>query len=348
MQRPLADAASRSVAILCGINDARQACPMAERRSRRLRDGSNRELQVRAAWHYYVEDLTQEAISRTLAVSRAKVVRLLQAARENDVVTLRVAGKGGEQVALERRLVERFALAEAVVVPSAADDAHAAATVGRAAATYAIERMQDGMSIGIGWGTTLDHCARALRGAPRLQRASVVALLGGSTHSRGMNPSAVARRLADAFGAQCYQLTAPLVVANARLRTALWAEPGLSELRRRARRVDLALVSVGDVSEQATLFAEGLLPRAALATLSAAGAVGDVLCHFLDAQGREVDHPLRQRIVAVELEDLERVPRIVIASGGARKVGALAAALNAVRASALITDEAAARGLLAR
>ena len=320
---------------------------MAGKRPERLRDASTRDLQVRAAWHYYVEDLTQEAIALAMSVSRAKVVRLLHAAREDGLVTLRVAGKGGELITLERRLVERFGLAEAVVVPSAGDDEQAAATVGQAAALYLVERMRDGMSIGVGWGATLDHCARAL-GAQRFERASVVALLGGMTHSRAVNPSAVARRMADAFGADCYQLTAPLVVANPALREALWAEPGLSELRRRARRADLALVSVGDLSERATLFGEGLLPLDALPTLGNAGAVGDLLCHFLDADGREVEHPLRQRIVAVDLDDLRQVPRIVIASGGARKIGALAVALKAVHASAVITDEAAARGLLSR
>ena len=302
---------------------------------------------MRAAWHYYVEDLTQEAISRTLAVSRAKVVRLLHSAREEGLVTIRVGGRGGERVALERRLVERFGLAEAVVVPSAAEDREVAARIGDAAAVYAAARMGDGMSLGIGWGATLDHCARSLV-TPRFERASVVSLLGGMTHSRGMNPSAVARRMADAFGAECYQLTAPLVVADPGLAAALWAEPGLSELRRRARRVDLALVSVGDASERATLFGAGLLPASALVALRKAGVVGDVLCHFLDADGREVDHPLRRRIVAVDLDDLREVPRLVVASGGERKVAALAAALKAVRASALITDESAARGLLTR
>lgn len=318
---------------------------MAARRPRSARDESSRDLKVRAAWHYYVEDLTQEAISRALAVSRPKVVRLLQSARDEGLVTIRVGGKGGERIALEHRLVARFGLAEAVVVPSSADDSEVAARVGEAAALYAVERMYDGMSLGVGWGTTLDHCARALVAA-RLRRASIVSLLGGMTHSRGVNPSAVARRMADAFGADCYQLTAPLVVSDPAVRAALWAEPGLSELRRRARQVDLALVSVGDASEQATLFGEGLLPASALATLREAGVVGDVLCHFLAADGREVDHPLRQRIVAVDLDDLRAVPRVVVASGGERKVAALAAALKAVRASALITDESAARGLL--
>jgi DNA-binding transcriptional regulator LsrR (DeoR family) len=74
--------------------------------------------------------------------------------------------------------------------------------------------------------------------------------------------------------------------------------------------------------------------------------VGDVLCHFIDDQGAVVDHPVNRRVVAVDLDDLRRVPRIVVAAGGRRKVAALRAALKATGAGVLITEEGAARGLL--
>jgi len=184
-------------------------------------------------------------------------------------------------------------------------------------------------------------------GAQSRERLAVISLLGGMTHSRAVNPSAVARRMADAFGAECYQLTAPVFVANPRTRDALWKEPGLGDLVERARRVELALVSVGDLAKDATLFREGLLPRSELATLRAAGAAGDVLCQFIDREGRVVDHPVNRRVVAVDLSDLRRVPTIVIAAGGARKATAIRAALRATGARVLVTDEAAARALLA-
>jgi len=303
------------------------------------------DLRVRAAWLYYVEDMTQEQIARFMNISRAKVIRLLASARDNGIVRIRIEDRASEQIALERQLVAAFGLADAVVVPAPADEADITTVVGHAAGTYLTDQLKDGMSIGVGWGATLHMSLKALGGQP-CQRLSVVSLLGGMTHSRAVNPSAVARRIADAFGADCYQLTAPVMVADESVRAALWSEPGLRELLERARRVDLALVSVGDVSEEATLFRQGLLPRSALASLQAAGAVGDVLCHFIDAEGKVVDHPVNRRVVAVDLDDLRRVPRIVVAAGGRRKVAAIRAALKGTGAGVLITDEGAARGLL--
>jgi DNA-binding transcriptional regulator LsrR (DeoR family) len=310
-------------------------------------DSPQRDLKVRAAWFYYVEGLTQEQIASAMSISRAKVVRLLFAARNEGIVRIRIDAQDAERVALERGLVARYGVAEAIVVPAHGDDdAQVAAAIGHAAAVYLRGELRDGLSLAVGWGTTLTMMVRAL-GRPGGRVGSVVSLLGGMTHSRAVNPAAVARRLADVLKADCYQLTAPLIVADEATRAALWAERGLRELRERARRADLALVSVGDASESATLFREELVPRAQLASLRAAGAVGDVLCQFVDAQGRVVDHPLNRHVLAVDLADLRDVRRIVIASGGARKVEALRAALKALPAGVLITDESAAAGLLA-
>lgn len=303
------------------------------------------DLSVRAAWLYYIEGLTQEEVAKVMAVSRAKVIRLLAAARDRGIVRIKIDATGSDQLALERRLVDAYGLSEAVVAPAPIDKSAVAAVVGHATGTYLADHVRDGMSLGVGWGVTLSMSLKAL-GARPFERFSVISLLGGMTHSRAINPSAVARRIADAVGAECFQLTAPVFVASEATRNALWAEPGLHDLLERARRVDLAVVSVGDVSEDSTLFREGLLPRSQLASLIAAGAVGEVLCHFLDAAGNVVDHPVSRRVVAVGLEDLRRVPKIVIAAGGRHKVEAIRAVLKATGARVLITDETAAQGLL--
>ena len=304
------------------------------------------DLSIRAAWLYYVEELTQVEVARALGLSRAKVIRLLGAARESGVVRIHLDARGARQIALEHRLMRAFGLAEAIVAPAATSGDAVDAVVGHAAGTYLSEHVRDGMAIGIGWGSTLSAMLKSIRDR-FVSDLAVVSLLGGMTHSRAINPSAVARRVADAFGADCYQLTAPLFVSSPETRAALWKEPGLSELLERARTVDLALVSVGDVREDSTLFREGLLPQSAVRGLLAAGAVGDVLCHFVDVEGRVVQHAVNARVVAVAPGDLRKVPKVVVAAGGKRKVPAIRAALKALKASVLITEEGAAEALLA-
>ena len=49
-------------------------------------------MKARAAWHYYVEGLTQEQIADILGIGRIKVHRVLAAAREEGVVQFRIKG----------------------------------------------------------------------------------------------------------------------------------------------------------------------------------------------------------------------------------------------------------------
>jgi DNA-binding transcriptional regulator LsrR (DeoR family) len=301
---------------------------------------------VRAAWLYYVEGLTQEQIAETLGLNRIKIIRMLAAARTEGLIKIRIDGRAAQQVALERGLIARFGLAEAVVVPRARDPDSTAALVGYAAGTWLSDRLRDKISVAVGWGQTLNLALRGMQ--PRqIEGMSVVSLLGGLTHSRSINPSAVARRVADLFGADCFQLTAPVFVTNPQTREALWREPTLRDLLDRARAADIALVSVGDVQAHSTLFREGMLPRADLSPLRKAGAVGDLLCHFIDAGGRLVDHPVNRRVMAVGPADLAGIGLVAIAAGGAGKEQAIRAALRASAAKVLITDEGAAEALLA-
>src|SRR5437016_543321 len=139
------------------------------------------DLGVRAAWLYHIEGLTQEEIARAMKISRAKVIRLLASARDSGVVRIRIDAKAGEQITLERQLVGKFGLTEVVVVPSPVDDTAVASMVGQAAGTYLTSQMRDGMSIGVGWGSTLSMSLKAIAAQP-LERLSVVSLLGGMTH----------------------------------------------------------------------------------------------------------------------------------------------------------------------
>lgn len=310
-------------------------------------EGPVADAKVRAAWLYYVEGLTQEQIAEALGLSRVKVIRMLAAARNDGLVKIRIDARSARQAGLERGLVTTLGLQEAVVVPAARDPASVSSLVGYAAGLWLSDRIVDGMSLAVGWGRTLSQALRGIQ--PRqIEAMSVVSLLGGLTHSRSINPSAVARRVADLFGADCFQLTAPVFVSNAELRDALWREPTLRELRDRAKAADIALVSVGDVVAGSTLFREGLLPQSDLASLKAAGAVGDLGCHFIDAEGQLVDHPVNRRVMAVSPTDLRGIGLVAIAAGGADKEQAISAALRASNAKVLITDESAAEALLAK
>jgi DNA-binding transcriptional regulator LsrR (DeoR family) len=75
--------------------------------------------------------LTQEEVAKVMAVSRAKVIRLLAAARDHGIVRIRIDAKGSDQLALERGWSTSTA-ERAVVAPAPADKSAVAAVVGHA------------------------------------------------------------------------------------------------------------------------------------------------------------------------------------------------------------------------
>jgi lsr operon transcriptional repressor len=81
--------------------------------------------------------------------------------------------------------------------------------------------------------------------------------------------------------------------------------------------------------------------------LIAAGAVGDVLGWVLDAEGRPIDHPINERVIGIGLEDLRRIPDVILAAGGAHKQPIIRAVLGLGVVDTLVTDEATAAGLAA-
>jgi hypothetical protein len=68
--------------------------------------------------------------------------------------------------------------------------------------------------------------------------------------------------------------------------------------------------------------------------------------HYLDADGRPVAHPLTLRVINPSLDDLLRVPELVLADGGLQKVSIIRAAIRARLCHVLITDEDTARALM--
>ncbi|GLU29085.1 sugar-binding domain-containing protein [Brucella sp. NBRC 12950] len=303
------------------------------------------DLKVKTVWLYYVEGMTQEQIAEKLGVSRVKVMRTLAAATTEGIVVTRINAATAQQIELERRLEEKWGLASAIVVPTPENGENLEKALGNAVASYLDQEMQDGMTLAIGGGATLYASVQFLEHR-KLNNASVVALVGSLPHSRWINPSVVAARVAEVYEVDSYQITAPVIVDEHGLRDLLWRQTELRSLEQRAARADIALLTVGEVSEDATIFRHGIVPSELIKPLRASGAVANILCYFVDENGQLVDHEINQRVMSIELDTVAAIARVVLAAGGKSKVAAMKAALKIVPASVLITDSQTAAALL--
>jgi len=302
---------------------------------------------IRVAWLYYVGGLTQEKIGRQLGLTRARVNKLLATGRADGTVQFHIRSRLASTVELEQALMRRYGLKRAVVVPAMARSALVPQAIGAAAGPYLESRLRNGKSLGVGWGKTLHATSLAIPLCGK-RGLKVVSLFGGLSRSAAINPYETASRFAQVLDAQCFYVTAPLIGGTPEATRALTQNDAIRAIFDRIQKVDIAIVSVGDLSPGSTNIEYGLLTPEERRSLLAKGAVGDIFGYYLDAKGQPVDHPLNRCVIMPPLAALKRIPEIVVASGGAVKAPVLRAVLEGGFVNALVTDETAARLLVDR
>lgn len=309
-------------------------------------DAAGAPLVARICWHYFKEGQTQDAIAQRLGMTRKRVNRILNEARASGFVQITINSPVAACVALESRLVARFGLRQAIVVPSPADTVDVRPLIGAAAGQFVSEQLADGASLGITWGGTINAAAHAV--ARRQGRGNrVVLLCGGLAIGTRINPYDNAAMFARALDATCYYVTAPMYAETRALRDALARSQPVRGVLDMARDLDMALLSAIDLSAGSKALEYGVITREMWRSLRAAGAVGDVCGHYLDADGKPVDHELAGRTINPALADLRRIPTLVLAAGGHQKVAIIRAAIQSGLCHVLITDEAVAAALAA-
>jgi DNA-binding transcriptional regulator LsrR (DeoR family) len=302
--------------------------------------------QIRAAWLYYMEGLTQADIAKQLRLTRLRVNRILAQARENGFVSIKINSRLDDCVRLERLLVEECGLRHAVVVPTPKDRDLLAPVIGRAAAEFMSGFLEENKArgLGVGWGATLRETVRHLR-STRLPALKVSSMMGGLTHGSEINTFNIASEFAGRLGASCHYLAAPIYAATPKSRDTILAQEVFVQSFDIVRLTDLAILSVGDLTRRSLLIRYGLPSDVPVEELARRGAVGDVMGQFLDAEGRPIEHEINRRAIALPLDELRRIPTVILASGGANKAPIIAAAIRARLVSVLVCDERAAQAV---
>jgi DNA-binding transcriptional regulator LsrR (DeoR family) len=308
----------------------------------------NDQLSIRVAWLYYLENMTQAEIGERLGLTRARVNRMLSEARDSGLVRITLNSALAECVALEQKLKRKFGLRDAVVVPSPADQNAVAAVIGMAAGEYLSRFLEEHRvsTIGIGWGSTLRETIRHVAPAsyPDLW---ITSMMGGLSRGLELNTFEIAGELARTLQAQCSYLAAPIYAGSQRSRDTILAQEVFKDVLERIDSVELALLSLGDLSRRSLLVRHGLPSDVSADELRAAGAVGDVLGQYLDAKGKPINHGINRRAIAPPLDRLDKIPTVMLIAGGTNKAAIIAAVLRGGLGGVLITDEKAASSALA-
>ena len=302
-------------------------------------------LRIRAAWLYYVEGMTQSGVADTLNVSRIMINRLLSEARSRGEVSIKVTSEMVPLVELQRSLECKYGLTRAIVARLPSDTIDPTRSIASAAGGFISGLLADNMTIGVGWGQTLQSMLSFIQ--PRnLPGMRVISLLGGIAMARRFNPADFAWQFAELFKAEGFLIPAPAIVDSAQTRHALLEHCGLDQIFQMAEVCNVALLSCGGIDTLTTSYRVGYVSEKERQSMIEAGVVGDILYNFVDQDGNIVDHPVNQRSISMPLDRLSRVEQRVLLSGGREKIDILKAALRSLRPHTFITDEVTARSLV--
>lgn len=304
------------------------------------------QLNIRIAWYYHIVEMTQQQIADRFGITRVRVNKALATCRQSGVVQIRINSKLASCVRLEHELEQHYGLAEVIVVPTPLKKEFIFNVIAVGASPYLHDQLFEGCSFGVGWGRTLRHTIRETRGR-NLPSMTVVSLMGALNSGSGYNTIEITSSFARLFSTRhYYYLAAPVYADSEEMRDMILAQEGIREVYEKARNVDVALVTGGDLTDYSTMLELRLISHAEAESLKAAGAVGDLLGHYLNKDGERIDHPLNRRVVSLSLEDLGRIRKVILAAGGLYKADVIRAILRRRLAHVLVTDEATARQLM--
>lgn len=288
-------------------------------------------LMAKIAWMYYFEDLTQQQIAERMDTNRARIVKLLEKARKTGLIRFNLRRGSESRMETEKKLMERYGLQDAFIVPAPSDETMTNENVAKAASMYILERLHPGSTINIGYG---DTPCRVLNRMATLtdETMTCVSLTGGVSYYLPDSRSNV-------FNAKLHLIPAPLLASNREMAEAILAENSIKEISRMISLAQLTVVGIGSMQEDATVFRTGILNANDLLYLRTRGAVGDILSHFIDKDGKLVNSPIEERLISTSLEVLHSLKNVIGVAAGEKKADAIRGVLAGNTLNVLITDE---------
>lgn len=288
---------------------------------------------------YYEKNLSQKEISSQLGISRPQISRILTNARNNNVVSIRINNPFVDETKLERILIERYKLKDALVLNTGntRQEGSDLDTFGRLAAGYMDAYIMDNNRVGVMSGQTISSMVWSIKHFDR-RGLEFVSLVGGmGSTSVNWHANAIAQRFAECSGGSCYILNAPVIVQSKESRNILIREPGIASVLQKAAACDVAIIGVGQINMNSTTVKAGTLDNEDIQRLIEAGAVASVCTSYLDSQGKIIDDDLNERSIGLTLNQLKKCRTIALATGKS-KVESIKAALTSGYIDVFITN----------
>lgn len=287
------------------------------------------------ARRFYLDDVSKTELATEFAMSRFRVARMLQQAREVGLVTITINDGADELDVLSEQLREHLLLDECVVVTAGATEADNRRRLARAAAAEMKRHIRAGDLVGLSWGRTLVSIGEELADLPP---STLIQLTGIVGNDFSQSPVEVIRRIADRSSVHTLSLFCPLYAVSPDAAAAFRLDPAVRRVIDAYAQLDLAVLSLGSWDPPITQLLSTFSPEV-VAELTAAGARAEMAGIFVRDDGAVADAAVAARRISVSVDDLLRTPRVLTAAGSVEKAPAIAAIARSGLVTSLVTDD---------
>jgi len=281
-----------------------------------------------------------------LNVSRPTVSRLLQQAKSDGIVSIKIMDPNEDNEYTAESLKEKYGLAKVVVVPVPQyEDWTVKQYLGEAAATYLYHNVKDGDSIAVSWGTTLYQVAIHLQNK-FVRDVSIVQLNGGVSYSE-TNTYAyeIMRLFGQAFHSSPHFLPLPAIVDHKLVKKTIETDRHMRHVLDLGKCANIALFTVGVPAADSALINTNYFSNEDLEIIYSR-AVGDICSRYIDLDGNICSEELNSRTIGIDLQELRKKEQSILVCGGPKKVDAIFGVIRGRYANVLITDHYTAKSLL--
>ena len=296
-------------------------------------------LMIKVCDLYYNQEASQQQIGKRLGLSRPTVARLLESARQQHIVEIRIPGLDTiEYWELEQKLERKYGLREVLIVDAGDSEEDLETALGSAAAGYLQYMIKDGGVVGVSMGSTLYHMVSVLAG-PKAEGVTYVPLIGGMGRLRTeLHANSLAEQMSRFYDGTFVPLHAPARVSSRQIRDELMKEESLSSAIGLFGKLDAALVGIGYPNDNSAIQATGYFKENEMESLIERKAAGELCMQFYDETGDTAPFRRDNNVVGIDIHRLRKVPRSVGIAGGAEKLPAIRGAVQGRYINTLITD----------
>lgn len=296
------------------------------------------DLLVRVAVLYYEENITQTEIAKILNISRPTVASLLNEAKEKGIVKISVIHTNSDLLQKQEELKNKYSLKTLLIAAESSKDPKE--EVGILCSRFMENRLETIKNLGICWGSTIyEYVLEA--NYRDYSNLNITPLIGGIGFTNfNIHSNHLAFMLSQKYNSSVQYFYAPAFADSYKQKEMFIHSDLVKQILEAGRKVDIAILGIGNPVVSSTFRLPGYLSDKEVDELEIRGAVGDIGATFFNSQGEPVQTSASERMIGISLEDIKKIPDIVVLATGKDKSTGVQALLGKKIIDHLIIDHA--------